>query len=226
MDFALQSEEKFPLDTISDVVKAQNYFRDYEYEIPIKHRREYCCNVYKKLREFGLDPNDKVAVYASNSLDPMKLATTITSRKLLLEDLELEKGASEKEKAFKELETIVKTASNVDDLINSLINFDTNLGLSKFWDTTLPNPILGVVAIEKLGSEVPGLIEIGAARATEDQLRKLARHWMYMKDVFSKEFIEAFKTEGPSAMSMLTGYEKEVLLNMAHSLDAVDGYYE
>lgn len=199
--FALDKDKKFPLNTISDVKKAEQYFVENEKEIPIDVRREYCKNVYGQMNVFGLTPHEKIAAYAGN-IDKDKFKLFLKSREPFIE-----KTAGEG------LLTALTRVGDLDEALRMMIAFDRNNGIDNLWDSSLPNPILGVTTAP--AAPIFDIIHKNGDRATMGQIERLKFRRERMHGVFSDSFIDSFMENPRAAINTLNDAEQTLLIRMA-----------
>lgn len=218
-DFLLKTAGKFKINDMSDTVIAQQYFIENEKDIPLEMRREYCVNLSKQMKTFGLTPHEKVAAYAGEELNKQGLQMALRVR----EDLIKSRYDDEKTAAtLRELGTLPTDAnwSTVDQVISNLITFDKKHDIDKFWDQSFPNPVFAATT-ERINS-VPGVWEIDGNSVSQDDLEYLAtQEWQRLGGIFTDEFIEKFKRDPINSVTSLTPQEQVVLYRMARGVHAM-----
>jgi len=207
--YALETKQKFPIDTIEDVVKAEKYFLDYEDQFPLEQKREYCKNLASQQENFSLDPHEKIATYASEDIDESKLKAAISARSVLVEKTAENDSALDKMKDY---------IGNIETLIKKMTSFDRKNRLDELWDGSLPNPIVSIVCIKKKKPE-PELYGDGTDFVSGDAIRNLRWYRELLKDKFSDNFINRFMRSPIHSFKNLPKHEKKILMNIAKTVD-------
>ena len=206
MRFALPSQNRYPIDTLDQMKKAASYFEEYEREIPLRFRREYCKNLGVALQEVGAPLPEKIASYAGGAADEKKVKLACAIRGELLH-----KTAD----VISELDRIQKNFEDVDSLIDKLIKFDIRHRLDFYWDSDrLDNPITAVLLNTK-DNNCPGILESGGEKASATQVDKLRHKRELLETYFNRDFVDDICKDPLSAYQMANDHEKKVLLDIA-----------
>ena len=206
MRYALPNKESYPIETMSDAVKAEGYFLQHELDFDVLDRREYCKNLEKRQQELGLNTHTKVAHYAGTKTSTEKLASVISSRAILLD-----KEAS----SMEELRDIVGNSKNVDEMLARLTQFDKKKLLAKYWDNHMPNPVLGLVKDPRDDTGTMFYYNNGDHPVSKRQIEKLVFKRNMLRQAFSDDWIDLFCKDPCGVFQKLPDHEKTIIARLA-----------
>lgn len=200
-------DERFPVDSFSQVKTASAYFNDNWKEFHPRQRHEYCVKLASRMEELGMLVPDEMARYGSSTYAADVDGYVGLRRSHVSEefhpslDLLLEKRAQVSPETFAE----------------ALAEFDNQTGLRWEWDGKIPDPWMSTFgpSFEKLAEDGWRWDKDGT-RVSEEDLKVLARNGndIVVKN-FGEDFAKEFSKKPKEVFNSLPEPNKMVLARLA-----------
>lgn len=202
MRYCLPNLEKFPLSSLQDAKLAETYILENERDIPLEYRREFSKNLSSYQKEVGVPVHEKVAHYSSSTLNKEAFESSVISRELLSPGAE------------KDIRAILDSTGDPDKVLEAIINYDRNNSISEYWDTKLPNPVLGIMKTAE--EDNPTIYQLDGDLATSTQIKRVAQNRITdLRNIFSPQWVDSFIKDPIPVFESLTDYEKTMIMRMA-----------
>jgi hypothetical protein len=208
-------DEKYPVDSFSQVKTASIYFNEKWREFHPRQRHEYCVKLASRMLELGLEVPTEMERYASTTYAADVDGYVGIRRSYVPEefhsslDLLIEKRAHVKPETFAE----------------TLAEFDRMTGLRLEWDAGIPDPWMSTFgpSFEKLADENWRWDKDGT-RISKDDLENLARngHELVAKTL-GADFAKEFSKRPKEVFMSLPDPNKLILARMASDRNAGTG---
>jgi hypothetical protein len=208
-------DEKYPVDSFSQVKTASVYFNEKWREFHPRQRHEYCVKLASRMLELGLEVPAEMERYASTTYAADVDGYVGIRRSYVPEefhsslDLLIEKRAQVKPETFAE----------------TLAEFDRMTGLRLEWDAGIPDPWMSTFgpSFEKLADENWRWDKDGT-RISKDDLENLARngHELVAKTL-GADFAKEFSKRPKEVFMSLPDPNKLILARMASDRNAGTG---
>jgi hypothetical protein len=216
--YALPFEERYPLDTIPQVVKAASYFDETGVLMTPVMRHEYCQNMVKRAHALGLPVSDIAERYGSDTYaTPEQIKIALDARRSILTSPLAETLLD------KVAEALPKVGP--EDFAVLLSEFDKMACIDEFWGGDVPDPYFstfGKSASAQVSTTDPeASIIVGNEYTTERKLVELAtkKHGMVC-EVFGKDFAKEFGKDPRAIFDSMPHDQKLVLMRMANNSDS------
>jgi len=204
---ALPSQNKYPLDSYKDTMKAAEYFDKYASRMDPPARREYATNLVKRAEELAIPVGEKVHLYSSNKYASKgHIAHQIRLR--------MEKAADDKSKAkygllFNKMASVTPGVAG-----EALAILDTETGLSRHWGGTLLDPFESVLQ-EKSAQEDHYMFTDPIAPITDTDLHNMVDSAQKLiEKALGKDFYKDFRDDPVGVFKSLPLPEKRVLIRI------------
>lgn len=221
-NFALPSQQRYPLDSYAQVKTASVYFDTYYKGFPPQSRHEFAVNLVKRASALDIPVGDIAQKYGAEDYAPeMEIKAAFDARRLELQDnedaLDLLAGVERiaREKMWKEGGTIeLLPAARAAEI---LAEFDKVAGLNHCYDRSVPDAYFSIFGFEKNANEEFSEV-IGNDMVTAEDLHRLAKIGAFsVKTTFGADFQEEFLKDPIGIFKSLPLDQKKMLMRMAVS---------
>lgn len=166
--YALPEEKRYPLDTLPQVQRAQEYFVEQGRALPPRERHTFAVKMASAARAIGLEVVPAIEKHASERLSP-NVQGHLGVRFHHLLDI----GASKEHTQALEKLASSRTSMAPAAFAEALEKFDRESGLDAFWDKTVSDPWYSTFGMD-WGMQDETLTKVASEGPTEDRLRALA----------------------------------------------------
>lgn len=217
--FADPVNQRYPLDSLQDVVEANGWLDKYAAELPPRERRSMAQAICRRSEELGI-PMGKVAS-AEGHTKLASLAAVRTQLEMRSTYYAPQPGfGKEAAKAFELLK--VKVADlHPEVLVETIAGLDHKYGGDRVWGSWLADPWSCV--FEKSADDTKDVTtyayDAGNLHVSGTDIVRLAKHSPEVDRRYGKEFAEQFRADPIGFFDHLPMPEKEVLGHMAHEFD-------
>lgn len=165
--YALPDEKRYPLDTLSQVQKAQEYFVEQERALPPRERHTFAVKTASAARAIGLRVVPEIEKHANEHLSPdVKGHLGVRFHHLL------DTGAAKTYTERLEKLSNARTKMSPIAFAEALEKLDKDSGLDAFWDKTVSDPWYSTFGVDwAMGDAV--MTKVASEGPTEDRLRTL-----------------------------------------------------
>lgn len=203
---AVPSEEKYPLDSYKDTLRAAEYFDKYAARMHPSRRREFATNLVKRAEELGIPVNKKAHLYSSDTYATKgHVAHQIRTR--------MDKTANDHTKAkygmlFEKMGGMTPGVAG-----EALALLDEEAGLDAKWDGAILDPFSSVLA-EKTAQD-NYLFNDTIAPITDVDLHKMVNTAQSLVEkAMGKDFYKEFRKDPVGIFKSLPLPEKRVLIRL------------
>jgi len=213
--YALPSNQRYPLDSYSDVEKAAEYFDEWQVRMSPGHKHEYCTNLVKRASVLGVKVGDMIQRYGSDTYAPaQQIKIALDGRRTLLQD----------EAQISLLDKLAECYVTVNPAVfaEALGEFDKLAGIDGYYDSDIPDPFYSVFGLTKTATmeEDNESFIVGNEYVNNEQLKLLGRTDMTgVKEYFGEEFVAEYRKDPPGIFNSLPVEQKKIIARMANDLE-------
>ena len=203
---AVPSQDKYPLDSYRDTMKAAEYFSEYAERLAPSVRREFAQNLTPRAEELGIPLSKEAQLYSSDQYAPK-------SHVAHQMQLRIDKLASAPDKALygKLFEKMASLTPGV--AAESLMLLDQQTGLDDHWDGSLMDPYASVLQT-KTAQENYMFHDNIAPISGEDLHNLVNTAQSLIEKAFDKDFYKTFRGDPIGVFKSLPLPEKRVLIRL------------
>ena len=224
-NFAVPSQNKYPLDSYDQVKRASAYFDEYRGHMSPPMRREFASNLVMRADALTIPVSEEARKYGSAGFAPEhEIKAAFDARRIEL---------GEQEEALALLAQVEKVArfrmwkdengeklaqvESPDFVVELLAEFDKVAGLNHRYDRGVPDPFYSIFGFEKRAEDDARWSDlIGNAYVTASDLKRLAKVGAQtLKHTFGEDFQKEFIKDPIAIYSSLPIDQKKMLINMA-----------
>ncbi len=222
--YALESVQRYPLDTDEQVKAAGPYFDTYYKNFLPSERREFASNLVKRAHALNIAVSADVQKYGGEGFAPEhEIKAAFDARRLELS------GHPDVLKVLNVVENVVlhrlyKEAGlgvqecSPETAVELLEEFDKYASINHAYDRTVPDPYYSVYGTEKTAEGSRWSDVIATEMVTEEDLDRLSRVGARsVKTTFGEDFQERFLKDPVNVYKTAPLAQKKMLIRMANS---------
>lgn len=201
-----EGSAKYPIDTASQVERADAYFRRYRERFTPFERHEYCVKLAARADELGLEVSKEVKDYGSKQMEMPRVKVAVFQRMRHFREGTSEHGLLK--------EMMDKCASiKPEVLATSIEHFDQLTGMDKMWDNGIPDPYASVFGMVK---KAEWSFTHGNETTNETRLKDAAkRRISAIEQHFGEEVAKEFKKDPVQIFDSLPLDSKRIIMHIA-----------
>lgn len=205
-----EGEARYPIDTATQVERADDYFRRFKDRFSPLERREYCVKLASRASELGFVPSDEVRDYASKDMELPRVKVAVYTRMRHWREGSSERGLLQ--------EMMDKCASVKPEVLAvALEHFDQMTGMDKMWDKEIPDPYASVFGMVK---QAEWSFTHGNESTTETRLKDAAkRRLSAIKQHFGEDLAEEFRKDPVQIFGSLPLDSKRIIMRIAGQVE-------
>ena len=200
---AIPEDDKYPLDSYSDVQAAVPWFEKNASCLHPRKRRTFARNLQKRAEELGIPTSQQIILYASEHVDLDKTAQQVRIR--------MQKTAGEDRQRYAAyFEKISSVSPGV--AAEALAVLDEESGMDQFWDGGVMDPFMATLGVEK---EASYMFHDNFGTMSDEDIKNLAlRQQLFIEKALGKDFFKAFKEDPVNIFKSLPAEQKTVLIRL------------